>query len=442
MGAVTKAEPDWVVVEEPLEVRLDGEPIATIMRTPGHDGRLALGFLFAEGVSRSMDDVGTVAHCGRIGRGELGHSIDVRSGPGVSLAPPPARAAVAGAGCGVCGRRTIEDLLARVDKIDEAKGQTITKKNLTSMVEGLASKMPIFARTGGAHAAAAHAEDGSAGGLPQRALVHVPRRQWCGPDEPDFIKDRPPSYRPDKSARGVDAIGGDDPFIMQADGKGWLFAPSGLMDGPLPTHYEPEESPVENALYAQQCNPTRREWRRPDNPYHRAFGDPRYPYAITTYRLTEHHTAGGMSRFLSWLTELQPEMFCEVSLELAREKGLQNGGWATISTARGQIECRVLVTRRSRPLILDGRAVHVIGLPYHWGAVGRTRGDAANELLGFVADPNVHIQESKAATADIRPGRRGRRGPSPLPRLPEERDLRDLPGVGPKQPQPERYKKE
>jgi formate dehydrogenase major subunit len=171
---------------------------------------------------------------------------------------------------------------------------------------------------------------------------------------------------------------------------------------------------VENLLYPQQSNPARMEWKRPDNPYHRPFGDPRFPYAITTYRLTEHHTAGGMSRWLSWLAELQPEMFCEVSPQLASEVGLVNGGWATITTARGEIECRVLVTPRIPPLRVRRRVVHQIGLPYHWGTIGRVTGDAANELIGFVADPNVSIQESKALTGDIRPGRR-RRGMSAVP---------------------------
>src|SRR3954466_13485005 len=87
-----------------------------------------------------------------------------------------------------------------------------------------------------------------------------------------------------------------------------------------------------------------------ENPYHRPWDDPAFPYVLTTYRLTEHHTAGGMSRWVAWLSELQPEMFCEVSPELAAEKGLQNGGWATISTARAEIEARVLVTGRMQPL--------------------------------------------------------------------------------------------
>jgi formate dehydrogenase major subunit len=124
--------------------------------------------------------------------------------------------------------------------------------------------------------------------------------------------------------------------------------------------------------------------------------------------LTEHHTAGAMSRWLSWLSELQPEMFCEISPELAAEKGLENGGWATISTARGVIECRVLVTPRIPPLRFKRRTVHQIGLPYHWGSKGLSKGDAANELISFVADPNVYIQESKALTGNIEPGRKAR----------------------------------
>ena len=232
--------------------------------------------------------------------------------------------------------------------------------------------------------------------------------KWEGHDVPDFIPDRPPSYRPDDDATGIDRLAGNDPFIMQADGKAWLYAPTGLLDGPLPTHYEPQESVVDNPLYEQQRNPARMEWKRPDNPYHRASEDPDFPYVITTYRLTEHHTAGGMSRWLSWLAELQPEMFCEVSRQLAAEKGLTNGGWATISTARAEIEARVLVTDRIPPLTVRGRTIHQIGLPYHWGSRGRVQGDAANELISFVADPNVSIQESKALTGNIRSGRRDR----------------------------------
>ena len=259
-------------------------------------------------------------------------------------------------------------------------------------------------------------------------------KQWTGEDTPDFIADRAPSYRPPPNARGKETISGIDPFIMQSDGKGWIYVPTGLEDGPLPTHYEPEESVIKNPLYGQQCNPARMEWRRQDNPYHRAYDDPRFPYVLTTYRLTEQHTAGGMSRWLSWLCELQPEMFCEVSPELAAERGLKNGGWATIRTARAEIEARVLVTERLRPLKIRGRTVHQIGLPYHWSSKGLVRGDPANDLIGFVADPNVSIQESKAFTGQIEPGRtaRGRRAVTSGPLVPQidpKYDLRDLPGV-------------
>jgi formate dehydrogenase major subunit len=256
------------------------------------------------------------------------------------------------------------------------------------------------------------------------------KQEWTGDDEPDFIVNRPPSYRPAKDARGKDTISGIDPFIMQADSKGWLFAPAGLHDGPLPTHYEPEESVMRNPLYGQQCNPARMEWMRKDNPYHRAYDDPQFPYLLTTYRLTEHHTAGGMSRWLSWLSELQPEMFCEVSPELAAERGLKNGGWATIRTRRAEIEARVLVTRRLRPLRMRGKIVHQIGLPYHWSSKGLVRGDAANDLIAFVADPNVAIQESKAFTGNIEAGRRSRGLGQRIGAVSPGTLERDLPEVG------------
>jgi formate dehydrogenase major subunit len=101
---------------------------------------------------------------------------------------------------------------------------------------------------------------------------------------------------------------------------------------------------------------------------------------------------------LPYLSELQPAFFCEVSPELAAERGLEHNGWATITSARTSIEARVMVTPRMQP--------NIVGLPFHWGWRGITTGDAANDLLGIAMDPNVHIQESKAATCDIRPGRR------------------------------------
>jgi formate dehydrogenase major subunit len=242
--------------------------------------------------------------------------------------------------------------------------------------------------------------------------------RWTGHDVPDFIANRPPDYQPAEGATGVEAISGTDAFIMQADGKAWLFAPAGLVDGPLPSHYEPQESPFVNPFYGQQHNPVREIITHPQNRYQPSGDQPGsdvFPYVVTTYRLTEHHTAGGMSRSLPYLAELQPALFCEVSPELAAERGLDHTGWATIVTARSAIEARVLVTGRIRPLRVAGRVVHQVGLPWHWGPNGLTSGDAANELLHLSLDPNVHIQEDKALACDIRPGRR--------PRGPELRDL-------------------
>ena len=115
--------------------------------------------------------------------------------------------------------------------------------------------------------------------------------------------------------------------------KGWIYVPSGLQDGPLPTHYEPQESVLKNPLYGQQCNPSRMEWMRDkDNPYHQPYDDPRFPYILTTYRLTEHHTAGGMSRWLSWLSEFSRRPSAKSRRNWPASVGLKNGGWATLRT--------------------------------------------------------------------------------------------------------------
>jgi formate dehydrogenase major subunit len=238
--------------------------------------------------------------------------------------------------------------------------------------------------------------------------------RWTGHDRPDVELTKPPDFEPEPGATAQHALAGTDAFIMQSDGRAWLYAPAGLADGPLPAHYEPAESPLANPLYARQTNPARQAYPHRDNRYH-PVGSPVYPYVLTTYRLTEHHTAGGMSRFLPYLSELQPEFFCEVSPQLAAERGLTHLGWATIVTARTAVEARVLVTERLKPLRVAGRTLHLVGVPYHWGTNGLSRGDAANDLLPAVLDPNVLIQESKVATCDIRPGRRPR-GPD-LPRL-------------------------
>jgi formate dehydrogenase major subunit len=231
--------------------------------------------------------------------------------------------------------------------------------------------------------------------------------RWTGFDVPDFPPTKAPDYRAPDDALAMDAISGDSPFMLQPDGKGWLFAPSGLLDGPMPTHYEPFESPVDNVLYPElHMNPGAVKWQRPENPYN-GTGDPRYPVVGTSFRLTEHHTAGSMSRNLPWLDELQPAMFVELSPQLAEERGIEDGGWLTVETERGVIEARAKVTRRIRPLVIDGKVMHQIAMPWHWGFGGTgATGDSTNDLGALSGDPNVNIQESKAFSCEVRAGRR------------------------------------
>jgi formate dehydrogenase major subunit len=222
---------------------------------------------------------------------------------------------------------------------------------------------------------------------------------------------------------GPAALRGDDPFVKQSDGKAWLFAPAGLLDGPLPTHYEPHESPFQNSLYGQEGNPTRKVYGRPDNPSNPTPPERNsqvFPHVLTTSRLTEHHTAGGMSRQLAYLSELQPTLTVEISPQLASEIGVEHMGWATVVTSRTAIEAQVMVTDRMRPLRVNDRLVHQVWLPYHWGSTGLVTGDVVNDLFGVALDPNTMIQESKVSTCDIRAGRRPR-GPDLLEYVAEYR---------------------
>jgi formate dehydrogenase major subunit len=224
--------------------------------------------------------------------------------------------------------------------------------------------------------------------------------KWVGYDVPDCTATKPPTAPAKPGATGMDALSGGDPFIMKGDGRGWLFVPSGLVDGPLPTHYEPAESPVKNPLYAQQASPVLKYWKRDDNPL-ATVGDPRFPYVITTYRLTEHYLAGAMSRWNPWLAELQPELFVELSPELAAEKKIGNLDWVRIASPRSQIRAKALITRRLRPFVIDGKTVHQVGMPWHWGYEGLVTGDVVNELSSLVGDPNVTIHEGKAFVCNV-----------------------------------------
>ena len=207
---------------------------------------------------------------------------------------------------------------------------------------------------------------------------------------------------------------GDDPFIMMSDGKAWLFAPTGLADGPLPTHYEPHESPVPTCSTASRPARSRKVYGRADNPSNPSWPEAHrdvFPYVFTAARLTEHHTAGGMSRTLPYLSELQPALFVEVSPELARSAACTTWTGPTSSPAAPRWTpgcssptgwCRCGWTARSCTRC---------GCPTTGAQSGLTSGDVVNDLIGVVVDPNVFIQESKVRPATSSPA--GVRGDRP-----------------------------
>jgi len=231
-------------------------------------------------------------------------------------------------------------------------------------------------------------------------------KKWTGLDVPDFTATKPPDYRPPEDAEGDAGLAGDKPFLLHGDGFGWIWVPVGLNDGPLPAHYEPLESPVRNPIYPKrQTNPAAEAKSRPGNEY-ATSPDARFPFVMMTYRLTEHHTAGGMSRTLSHLAELQPEMFCEISVELAKDLSVIPGEWVTIVTARGAIEAHALVTPRIQMLTIEGKPVHQVGVPFHWGYSGLVKGDIGNDLIAISEEPNVRIMETKGLLCNVIRGKR------------------------------------
>jgi formate dehydrogenase major subunit len=261
------------------------------------------------------------------------------------------------------------------------------------------------------------------------------QEKWTGLDNPDFEPDKPPSYRAAPGAQGMEFIDGDSPFIMHSDGKGWLFAPGTIKDGPIPTHYEPIESPLDKSLYPQRTNPTAEIAESPLNPM-ASPADPAYPVIATTYRLTEHYLSGPMSRFDSWLNELQPAMFVEMSPQLAEERSIEHGDWVVVSSPRGEIEARAMVTPRLHTLNIQGKPVHQIGVPIHFGYSGEVTGGQANELIPIVTEPNVSMHEGKAFMCQVRKGRLAE--PSDVPSEPVAKRPQEEPMAGtPHQAQPE-----
>jgi formate dehydrogenase major subunit len=192
---------------------------------------------------------------------------------------------------------------------------------------------------------------------------------------------------------------GAPPYIMLPGGVAQLYAPE-LVDGPLPEHYEPVESPIRNPLSSQQFNPAVKVWNT--TTFDQLGGPDEFPIVATTYRVSEHWQTGVMSRNMPWLVGLMPDAFCEIGAHLARAKGIENGDRVKIRSARGEIEVFALVTERFQPFFVSGQTVHQIGIPWHWGWSGLATGDSANVLTANVGDPNTMIPEYKVFLCDIR----------------------------------------
>ncbi|PKM83292.1 MAG: formate dehydrogenase-N subunit alpha [Firmicutes bacterium HGW-Firmicutes-14] len=209
--------------------------------------------------------------------------------------------------------------------------------------------------------------------------------KWAGEDVPDFGGTVDPA-----------GPGGRNPFIMIAGGLGGLFAP--MKEGPLPEHYEPWDTPLTvNPFSGLLLNPVVKVWR----PEEKGTPD-KFPIVATTYRLSEHWQAGAMTRNVPWLAELFPDMFVEMGEDLAKEKGIKNGDRVVVRSARGEIKCFAMVTKRFEVFNVDGRTVHHVGLPWHYGFQGITTGDIANKLTPHIGDGNTMIPEYKAFLVDVR----------------------------------------
>ncbi len=221
---------------------------------------------------------------------------------------------------------------------------------------------------------------------PARPGIQWNGQQWVG-DVPDY----PATMDPKDPNAWL-------PFIMTGEGTGRLFSNS-MVDGPIPEHYEPFESPIPNPLHPNQS----------ESPAAFLYGNVRdsfgavkdFPYVATTYRLTEHEHYVTMN--VPHLVQLQPEAFVEVPQELASEKGIRSGDRVRVSSKRGKVELAAVVTRRLGAVTVGGQKVYQIGIPIHWGFVGISKGDfwLANALTPFVGDANAYTPEFKAFLVNI-----------------------------------------
>ncbi len=198
---------------------------------------------------------------------------------------------------------------------------------------------------------------------------------------------------------GGGAPGAIHPFIMQTHGMGALFGP-GLNDGPFPEHYEPQECPVSSHVFSKTLHsPTALTFKGEKH----SVCDPRYPIVCTSYRVTEHWQTGLMTRYQPWLLEAQPQMFCEMSEELGKMRGIKNGEKVILENGRGKLWAVAIVTKRFKPMLIQGNVVHQVGIPWHFGWMQpKDGGDAANLLTPSVGDPNTGIPETKAFMVNVR----------------------------------------
>jgi len=220
-------------------------------------------------------------------------------------------------------------------------------------------------------------------------------KKWVG-DVPDG--GWPPMVNQAKTRR---------PFIMKPDGVASVFGP-GRADGPFPEHYEPIECPVEkNLMSGTFTNPTAAIYGTDTDVYKTC--DPRFPFVCTTYRVTEHWQTGILTRWQPWLLETQPQLFVEMSLELAKLKGIMNGEMCKVSSGRGKVEAVAMVTGRFKPFTIMGQTIHQVGLPWCYGWLQpEDGGDSANLLTPSAGDPNTRIPETKAFMVNVEKiGKRG-----------------------------------
>lgn len=206
---------------------------------------------------------------------------------------------------------------------------------------------------------------------------------------------------PDGPAPPMAMEGGKYPFIMQTEGHGALFGP-GRVDGPFPEHYEPVETPLTKNPFSKQLSSPCAKMPKSDMDLLAAPGDPKFPIVLTTYSLTEHWCGGGDTRNTPYLLEAEPQLYVEMSHELAEEKGIKNGDVVVVESIRGKVEAVAMVTVRITPFQVEGKTVHLIGMPFCFGWTTPGVGDATNRLTPSVGEPNVTIPEYKASLVNIR----------------------------------------